>query len=63
MPLEATVYIRKKRHASGKTYLYIHIPSKIASDSMFKFREGDKLKMVVDPRRGRIILLKQMKKK
>ncbi|MCS7110288.1 MAG: hypothetical protein NZ956_02310 [Candidatus Caldarchaeum sp.] len=63
MPLEATVHIRKKRHVSGKTYLYIHIPSKLTTDSQFRFREGDKLKMVVEPEKGRITLyrLKRLK--
>ncbi|MEM0440898.1 MAG: hypothetical protein QXF45_02460 [Candidatus Caldarchaeum sp.] len=58
MPLEAMVYIRKKRHVSGKTYLYIHIPSRVASDSQFRFRVGEKLRMVVEPEKGRITLQK-----
>lgn len=63
MPLEATVYIRKKRHVTGKNYLYIHIPSRITSDSQFRFREGDKFKMVVEPEKGRITLYKLKKEK
>lgn len=63
MPLEAVVHIRKKKHVTGKTYLYIHIPSKIATDSQFRFREGDKLKMIVEPEKGRITLYRVKKLK
>ena len=58
MPLSATVYLRKKVHVSGKSYYYIHIPAKIGSDSQFPFREGDKLQLIVDPRRKKIVLTK-----
>ncbi len=63
MPLTATVHLRKKKHLSGKTYLYIHIPSKISSDSQFIFREGDKLEMTVEPEKGRIVLTRVKKGK
>jgi len=56
MPLTATVVLRKKKHVSGKTYFYIHIPSKVSSDTQFKFREGEVFKLIVDPSRKRIIL-------
>ncbi|MCS7138046.1 MAG: hypothetical protein RMK31_03095 [Candidatus Caldarchaeum sp.] len=56
MPLAATVFLRKKKHLTGKTYFYIHIPSKISSDSQFIFREGEKLRMAVYPGKGRIVL-------
>ncbi|MEM1945934.1 MAG: hypothetical protein QXH12_06575 [Candidatus Caldarchaeum sp.] len=61
MPLVATVYLRKKKHLSGKTYLYIHIPAKVSSDSQFIFREGDQLKMTVEPAKNRIILTRMKK--
>ncbi|MEM0443983.1 MAG: hypothetical protein QXX49_07725 [Candidatus Caldarchaeum sp.] len=63
MPLVATVFLRKKRHLSGKTYFYIHVPSKISSDSQFVFREGERLKMVVLPRKGRIVLTRVKRSK
>ncbi len=56
MPLTAIVYLRKKIHVSGKSYYYIHIPAKIGSDSQFPFKEGDKLKMVVEPGKKRIVM-------
>ncbi|MEM1943082.1 MAG: hypothetical protein QXO30_02950 [Candidatus Caldarchaeum sp.] len=63
MPLVATVFLRKKRHLSGKTYFYIHVPSKISSDSQFVFREGERLKMVVLPGKGRIVLTRVKRSK
>jgi len=58
MPLSAQVYLRKKIHISGKSYYYIHIPAKVGSDSQFPFKEGDKLQMVIDPSKKKIILTK-----
>ncbi|MDJ0270305.1 MAG: hypothetical protein NXY59_07160 [Aigarchaeota archaeon] len=63
MPLTAIVYLRKKIHVSGKSYYYIHIPAKIGSDSQFPFKEGDKLKMVVQPGKKRIVMTRLAVKK
>jgi hypothetical protein len=63
MPLVATVYLRRKRHVSGKNYFYIHVPSKVSSDSQFLFREGEPLKMYVDPAKKRIILTRVSKRR
>jgi len=63
MPLVATVYLRRKRHVSGKTYFYIHVPSKVSSDSQFLFREGEPLKMYVDPVKKQIILRRVTKRR
>jgi len=46
---------------SGKNYFYIHVPSKVSSDSQFLFREGEPLKMYVDPAKKRIILTRVSK--
>ncbi len=62
MPLYATVILRKKTHVSGKSYYYIHIPSRVGSDSQFVFREGDVFKMIVEPAKKRLVLLKLVKK-
>jgi hypothetical protein len=58
MPLYARVVLRKKTHVSGRSYYYIHIPSKVGSDSQFIFREGDTFKMVVEPSKKMLILSK-----
>ncbi|GBC69138.1 hypothetical protein HRbin01_00831 [archaeon HR01] len=58
MPLYARVVLRKKTHVSGRSYYYIHIPSKVGSDSQFIFREGDAFKMVVEPSKKRLVLSK-----
>ncbi|MEM3031607.1 MAG: hypothetical protein QW756_04080 [Nitrososphaerota archaeon] len=63
MPLHATVVLRKKTHVSGKSYFYIHIPSRIGSDSQFTFKEGDAFKMVVDPSKNRLILSKLVRRR
>ena len=63
MPLAAQVHLRKKIHISGKSYYYIHIPAKIGSDSQFPFKEGDKLQMVIDPVKKKIILTKITERK
>jgi len=56
--LQAKSYIRKKIHVSGNEYYYIHIPSKLAHDSQFPFRDGDELRIAVDVSRNRMIIEK-----
>jgi len=56
--LQARSYIRKKIHVSGNEYYYIHIPSKLAHDSQFPFRDGDELRIAVDVSRNRMIIEK-----
>ena len=63
MPLSAEVYLRKKIHVSGKSYYYIHIPAKVGSDSQFPFKEGDRLEMIIDPAKKKIILVKVDRRK
>ena len=63
MPLSAQVHLRKKIHISGKSYYYIHIPAKVGSDSQFPFKEGDKLEMIIDPVKKKIVLVKAGKRK
>lgn len=45
---------RKRKPVTYERYL-VHIPSKIVSDSMFPFRAGDELSIVVNPN-GKIVL-------
>ena len=52
--LQAKSYIRKKIHVSGNEYYYIHIPSKLAHDSQFPFRDGDELRIAVDVSRIKV---------
>jgi bifunctional DNA-binding transcriptional regulator/antitoxin component of YhaV-PrlF toxin-antitoxin module len=56
--LTARGHLRKKVHASGNEYFYIHIPSRLAHDSQFPFSEGDELIISVDVRSSRIIIEK-----
>ena len=63
MPLSAEVHLRKKIHVSGKSYYYIHIPAKVGSDSQFPFKEGDRLEMIIDPAKKKIILVKVDRRK
>ncbi len=56
--LKAKSHLRKKVHVSGNEYYYIHIPSKVAHDSQFPFREGDELMISVDVSSSRIIVQK-----
>lgn len=56
--LQARSFIRKKIHVSGNEYYYIHIPSKLAHDSQFPFKDGDELRIAVDTSRNRIIIEK-----
>ncbi|MCL7384185.1 MAG: hypothetical protein LZ172_06870 [Thaumarchaeota archaeon] len=61
--LQARSYIRKKIHVSGNEYYYIHIPSKLAHDSQFPFKDGDELRIAVDVSRSRMIIEKIDSKK
>ena len=61
--LQARSYLRKKVHVSGNEYYYIHIPSKLAHDSQFPFREGDELRIAVDTSKNRIIIEKMDSRK
>ncbi|MCL7393405.1 MAG: hypothetical protein LZ169_01045 [Thaumarchaeota archaeon] len=56
--LTARGHLRKKVHASGNEYFYIHIPSRLAHDSQFPFSEGDELIISVDVGSSRIIIEK-----
>lgn len=56
--LQARSYLRKKIHVSGNEYYYIHVPSKLAHDSQFPFKEGDELRISVDTSRNRMIIEK-----
>ncbi|MEM1583917.1 MAG: hypothetical protein QXF28_02235 [Nitrososphaerota archaeon] len=56
--LQARSSLRKKIHVSGNEYYYIHIPSKLAHDSQFPFKEGDELRIAVDTSRRRMIIEK-----
>jgi len=56
--LQAKSYIRKKIHVSGNEYYYIHIPSKLAHDSQFPFKDGDELRIAVDVSKNRMIIEK-----
>jgi len=43
------------KHGKAKT-LYVSIPSKVAQDSTFNFKEGDTVEVKYDPALGAVII-------
>lgn len=54
-------FINRPTITGGKKYdkYFLYIPSDVANDSQFPFKAGDVIHIKVDPRRGRISVVKQ----